>query len=1224
MISSILRRPLAILMWAAIAASPAFPQASTATVSGTVRDQSGAVIPNAPVVLTKTDTNATARSSTNEAGLFAFPGVVPGPYKLEVTSPGMQSYEATLTVQVQQSILIDPVLQAGRTTTVVEVKDVTPVVTVDSPTLGTVLERARILTLPINGRAFTSLMITVPGMEGLRAFGERLGSAEVSLDGASLQDRYRGATEVRPPSLDTIQEFKVETNSSSAKFSRPTTVVLTTKSGTNQIHGTLFETNRNNAIGKARRREDAYEKPPYLNRNEWGGTFGGPVFLPKLYNGRDRTFFFFAYEGKKQVSPSTAGFNVPTEAMRKGDFRELVLTNGQSYTLYDPWTTSSTTRQRQPFAYGGQLNVMDPSRLSPVYKYLMQITPLPNRPVNPLWDYNYWGVTQNRQDEWTTTFRLDHRFSDGNNFYARYNQGMASAYTDEYSVPVSDGGANNILTTAPNRTLAMSWVRSISSSMTNEVLLSVSREFHRQDQKEQNVDFAGTLGLPNPFGAKAFPVITQTGFGNLKWQPVNPNFAAKTYFVFDDNVMKMKGKHQFDFGVHVRWDYLNTLGDQQSTAGQFLPQANWTGQWDTAGTLQAPRAVPFTGYALSSMALGLGSYMVRLNHGTFYGRAKEYAAYFQDKYRATQNLTLFLGLRWEAWPAYREKYNNISSFDVASRSIVFAQPEDSYYKIGSIFRPVVDGFRGMGVKFTTHDQVGMPQALAASNWKDWAPRGGFAYTATRGQKPLVVRGGVSLAYFPIPLRPWTEYSRSATPFTAYLYHNYDDSSLSPDGFGSWSLRNLPQVIAGVNSRNVIDPNVAANGMPRGANANFFDSSLPDTRQAGWNMTVEKELWLNLTAKASYFGRHTDYLEMFNDLNRAPSQYTWFATTGTAVPTGVNALANRPYDKTAYGAVQQYGKYGWGNANGVTLEVQRQYSKGFGFQMFYVMTNSFSAGGDGYNIFNYPTETYLPGWVSPDSHQRVKENWYGRDDVPQHRLNYNWLLDIPVGRNKWLGRDMGGVVNKILGGWQIAGTGSIRSNRFSLPSSNTSGTGVWPTGAPVEIYGDKHPIQDCRSGACIPGYLWWNGYINPNQINSVDANGKPNGVMGVPADYKPAAAPLNAWPVNPNRNDPMYRFYGTNTVFMNLKNGTQVQPTFDPGTHPWRTIAMAAPRTWGLDASLFKTISIRERVRVRVNADFFNVLNHPNNPTGASQEGLIMTRSSSNSARTLQLSMRLSW
>src|SRR5262249_53385741 len=158
-----------------------------------------------------------------------------------------------------------------------------------------------------------------------------------------------------------------------------------------------------------------------------------------------------------------------------------------------------------------------------------------------------------------------------------------------------------------------------------------------QDQREQSVDFAGMLGLPNPFGAKAFPVINQPGFGNLKWQPVNPNFAAKTYFVFDDNVMKVKGRHQFDFGVHVRQDYLNTMGDQQSTAGQFIPAANYTAQWDPAGTLQSPRAVPYTGHAFSSLALGLGNYMVRLNHGTFYGRAREYAAYFQDKYRLSQN-----------------------------------------------------------------------------------------------------------------------------------------------------------------------------------------------------------------------------------------------------------------------------------------------------------------------------------------------------------------------------------------------------------------------------------------------------------------------------------------------------------------------------------------------------------------------------------------------------------
>jgi len=186
------------------------------------------------------------------------------------------------------------------------------------------------------------------------------------------------------------------------------------------------------------------------------------------------------------------------------------------------------------------------------------------------------------------------------------------------------------------------------------------------------------------------------------------------------------------------------------------------------------------------------------------------------------------------------------------------------------------------------------------------------------------------------------------------------------------------------------------------------------------------------------------------------------------------------------------------------------------------------------------------------------------------------------------------------------------------------TGIYPTGEAIQIYGYKYRIEDCRSGACRPGYLWWNGYIPANQINSVDANGKPNGVMGVPAGYKPAGQPINPWPQNPNRNDPNFAFYGTNTVFVPLKDGTLQRTTYDTGLHPWRQQYLPGVRQWSLDASLFKTLRVTERFNVRFNADFFNVFNHPGNTNSIASDGVLSTRSSGTGARELQLTLRLIW
>jgi hypothetical protein len=345
-----------------------------------------------------------------------------------------------------------------------------------------------------------------------------------------------------------------------------------------------------------------------------------------------------------------------------------------------------------------------------------------------------------------------------------------------------------------------------------------------------------------------------------------------------------------------------------------------------------------------------------------------------------------------------------------------------------------------------------------------------------------------------------------------------------------------------------------------------------------------------------------------------------------LPTGeFSGVARRPYDQTVYGALQEYMKNAWGNFNGMTFEAERRFSHGYAFQFIYTLGNSFSAGGDTYrSVVNAPN-TFLPGAVPTNLQDRMRFLNYKRDadaannDIPQHRLRWNWLVDLPFGKGKPIGRGMNSVLDKFIGGWQLAGIGSLRTNYFALPTS------VYPNGTPIEVYGYKYPIQDCRSGECLPGYLWWNGYIPANRINSVDpTTGKPNGVMGVPSSYKPAGQPLWPWPTNPNPTDPMYRYYGTNTVWVPLTNGSVQRLTYSDNLNPWRNQFVPGVRQWGLDASLFKSIKFKERYDIRFNADFFNVLNHPGNPNAIGGDGVLTTNASGQRARELQLTLRLSW
>jgi hypothetical protein len=1205
-----------------------YSQSSTARVSGTVRDQSGAVIPRTAVSATNAATGTTNRAAANEAGVYIFPSLIPGAYRITAESAGMRRYEATLTVQVQQNAVVDIVLQPGQTTTTVEVVDVTPLVTSDSPTLGHVLERQRIEQLPINGRFITSLLVTVPGMEGSRAYGMREGSQEFVLDGSALSDRNNGGNIRRPPGLDTIQEFKVENNSSSAKFNRPTTVVMSTRSGTNQLHGSLFETHRNNAIGKARQREDFYAKPPQLIRNEFGASAGGPVVLPKLYNGKNRTFWFFAYEGYRNIAPTTKGFSVPTEAMRNGDFRGLRDSQGRQFTIYDPLTTDTTTWLRQPFSHGGQTNVINPSRISPLSKYLYSITPLPTQPaVNPLVEDNYLGPVPNTSRQWTVTTRFDHRFSDRDQVYGRYTQGDLSSFRDFISLPALDGVASTKRDLAPNKSVALSYTKSFSPTFFNEFTASVARERWSTSTGDPTVKYADALNLPNPLNVSGWPGIYETGFSNFYYETENTQASYFTYVIADNNATKIQGKHEFQFGFHYRYDQLNALAEQQQNQGNHNFATGATSLFDSSSTRTNPLAAPFSGHNAANMYLGIMNYSNQFVRGYFYMRAKEYAVYFQDNYKVTPRLTLNMGLRWERWPAFREKNNLLTTFDPAKRAIVLGNDLGTMYQLGATLPSIVNRLTSLGTKFLTYQEAGRPQSLMSSTPRNFGPRLGFAYRAGDGKKAFVVRGGYRIAYFPIPLRPWTARMRSNAPLTARFRTSLTDATLTPDGIGNYGLRSVPTVIAGSNSRNEVTL-TNANSLTRGSlRSSYFAESQPDPRIQDWNFTVEKEVMPNVLARFAYVGNHGSHLEQYYSYNETTPDYIWFASTGQPLPTGeFSGVARRPYDQTVYGTVEEYRKSGWSNFHGVQLELERRYSKGYAYQFFYVMGNSLAAGGQGFSGTSVvpATNQFLPGAVPEDFDARNRLLSYQRDTTtPKHRVRWNWIADLPVGRDKWIGRNAGRGLDALIGGWQVAGMGSFRSNYFALP------TGYYPTGEPIQRYGYKYPIQDCRSGACRPGYLWWNSYIPANQINSKDSSGRPNGVMGVPDNYKPAAAPLIKWgstalPPNAPANTVVSQFWDTNTAWIPLKNGTVQRTVFNDGLHPWRQQYLPGVGLWGLDASIFKTVAITEQVRLRFNADFFNVLNRPGNPNNISANGILSTFTSGQAARELQLTLRLSW
>ena len=1254
--SATMRKVSLCILITVLLAVPAWPQASTATVSGTVRDQSAAVIPAAAVTLTNTATNVTSKTTANEVGFYMFPGVLPGAYRLTVEAAGMQKYEATLTVQVQQSAVVNVTLSIGQTATEVAVKDVTPMVNTDSPTLSHTLERTRIESLPINGRALTTLLQTVPGQEGTRAFGMRDFSFEMSLDGAALADRYSWNTVTpRQPGLDSIQEFRVENNASSAKFSRPTSIIATTKGGTNAIHGTAFETNRNSGYGVARARQDTFKKAPFLNRNEFGFSVGGPVYIPKLYNGKNKTFWFTSWEWSRQVSATTLQASLPTAEMRNGNLAGLANSAGNAITIYDPWTTDSTTWARQPYPN----NQLPQARMSPLAKNILPVTQLPTiANVNPYAVNNYVGTWSPFNFQFTNATRIDHKFGEKDSFYGRYSVGHYKNRSQFYGIPSTDWNkvpGNTQGTIAPNWSFAFSHVHTFSPTFFNEFLVTGTRTKQDTLTGDPTTCYDCELGLPNPFNTNQWPGLYNLAFpgapgnGGMQFETQNGTSFYAFYGIIDDNATKIVGKHELQFGFHYRPDRMNLLPQQQQTGGSFSWSSTGTALYDPSTSPTNPAAMPFTGDQFANFFLGIGRYNNQLNRGMFYARSKEYAGYFQDNWRVSSRLTLNLGLRYDLFPPYYEKYNTATSFDPSDKSVVLGAPLEKMYALGATFPAIVNRLSEFGMKFKTWDQAGMPEHMVNTSKDGWGPRLGFAYRAGDGAKSFVVRGGYRISYFHFVMGGWAARMRANAPMTARFYGPWGDpeqGSYSPDGYGNWWLRNVPQFISGQNTTDLVLPS-DAKSLSRGCcGESYFSQNMPDPRVQDWNLTFEKEIMSNTVARFGYFGNHSTRLEQKFVFNDPTPDYVWYESTHTPTPTGTfSQVARRPFENTYMGGLEQWQNTGWGNSNGIQLELERRYSKGFSYQIFYVMDNNMMAGGQGYqNTSNIPeVNQYLPGVIPTDMTARNQLLNYQRDTtVPHHRVRWNFLVDLPIGKGKPIMGNAGKWLNRLVGGWQIAGMGSLASTYAMLPN------GMFPTGTKLESYGYKYPIQDCTgtpnsatSATCYPGYLWTNGYIPAYRINSKNANGVPNGYMGIPDSYKPAFQPLWPYPADYTSRsaatDPMYQFYGGNTLWIPLNTGI-VQRTTWAGLDPLRQQYFPSIRQWGLDASAFKTVPITESVNVRFNADFFNVLNHPGNPNifigapsnaaNTATTGILSTRNSNtagaNAPRVLQLSLRLTW
>ena len=1254
---------IAVALAVSIGSMSVLAQSGAGSIQGTVMDATHAVIPGASINVVNPATAVAINTKSNDVGFYQVPGLFAGNYTITVTAPNMKTYITTIQLLVSQTAVINPELTAGAVTQQVEVAaNEVQLTTTNNGTIGSTLDNSRINQLPINGRFLLTLAGEItPGLEGggQRANGLLQQAIEYVADGVPLTNRQLGSlTNASLPDPDSVQEVRIETNNTSALYATPGTAVITTKSGTNSLHGTFFETARNNAIGIAKARQNpANYAAPHLVRNEFGASAGGPIILPKVYHGKDKSFWFFAYERYSISQTDTLRARVPTMAMRGGDYSGLINSTGILQQLYDPATTQSAANNWSRTAFTN--NQIPIGRISPTTKTLYDITPTPTSTDNPLVQTNIQAPNPNFTVIPTVTFRLDQTFNENNRAYLRYtdnlqtqhvlrnypSQNPATIAADGYPAEASGGAYNPAATFAG----ALGFTHVFSPSFFSETV--VSQQWYSQANFAGGTPFANfekKLGLPNNFG--------NVGFPNLGSNLIYPYYS--TQFIYgmsqivtnlDENLTRTVGKHQMQFGGRYRHERFGTLPDMSNDVVSFSNQT--TGLYDpTTGTNYG--VTPNTGYADGDFFLGSASaYSVHLSPPYTHFRDMEFDAYFQDNYHVSRNFTANIGLRWESHPAMWVKYGMANAFDLKNNAQVLAVPPSTLIAEGYTTQAIITNLENIGVKFETPAEAGYPSALIKSYNLNFSPRVGLAYQPFGGKYGTVIRGAYGRYTFPIPARNSIKNEIQNEPFQGAYTQSYTAANQSPDGLPNYLLRSPQTVVMGTNSTNVVDT-TSTNAILPGITLWTFAPNYAPTFVTQMNFTVEQPLKGNSALRASWVWTHAANLDHPYYYNTHPSNFTWEMQKGIIPPNGGASVigtpqqntyastATGPYDQTKYSSGNLWqAKDGWSNDNALQLNYQRLYHRGVAYQISYVWSKPLRLGGnssrDGlvYTAASYlgtsgnlgtmtsPYGTVIspvlpparPAGIAPyaDWKALAKYEQYNLDTgIPKHHITFNGIVDLPFGRGKRFVGNANRFLDEVIGGFQLAGSGSIASQVFQ------PGTGNWGPTNPLKVYKHNAKITDCRSGVCYKAYSWFNGYVPPTVINATT-----KGVSGLPTGYVPYQTPIDNTPGTSN--------YGNNNVQVTaptLNNGIPVTIAFAPGnyTNPFSHTYLNGPINYTVDLSLFKVFPITERTNLRFNMDAFNAFNVQGYTNPNTTDGIQSLLTSYNTPRQLQFTLRFTF
>ena len=1119
--------------------SAALAQQVNGTITGTVSDSTGAAVPAVELRLTNPQTGQVRTANSDQDGNFRFLVLQPGVYTLDVSQMGFKAVRREgIVVEADRSLAVPVQLEVGAVSEVVEVKGGAPLLEPNTSSLGTVMDTRKVEELPLNGRNPLGLANLIPTVRGIGFFGGQVLSswrlAAISIgggpplangflvDGIASEKLSIAGTQTFL-SIDSTQEFKVLTNAMSAEFGRTAggIVSIVSKSGTNELHGNLFEFLRNDNLNAndffANR---AGRKVAALAYNQFGGTIGGPIK-------RDKLFFFANYEAFFERRTAQATITSPTLPQRGGDFSETRTANGQLIAIYDPTTTRANPA-------GGFLrdafpgNRIPASRIDAVGRNALKYFPEPNLPGAANTNaQNLFLQAPGPIDRQAITGKEDWNISSTRRVAGRYTwDDLDWQFARLWGTAAEPDGRAVLI---PRNSASLNYTDNLAPTLLLEARTGFNREHEHFFTPSEGFDIA-TLGMPESFKRQAyvgkgadtgrfptFNVADAANFGAIasRGSPSHTTLSSAA-------LTKITGSHTFKTGYEHRFYAINEYG-REFSVGTYSFNRGFT---------QGPNPVQASanaGFGVASLLLGTpASGFARLQtDGT--ASVKYHAAFFQDDWKVTRTLTLNLGLRWELESPLTDRYNVLTNFDPTAASPLRAP--------GNTLRGGLV-FPGVG---------GVGRGLTSANYNDFGPRFGFAWQA---RPKTVVRGGYGIMYIPVTAAiARTGYTQD-TPMVTSL-----DGGLTPRDLMSNPFPSALTPPTGNRDGLMTGVGTAVNGQLR-------DLARGYTQQ--WNFTLQHQPWNNWLFEAAWVGNHGvrlyadgRNLNAISDANFAqgaalaqsvPNPFQGLIATGPlAGATITRQQSLLPYPQFT-GVNAGYSFLNNSIYHALAVKVEKRFSHGFSILLAYTAAKLLDDGANSGQVRpGAAVTTTVQNWNNLRA-ERSKS----AQDVPQ-RMVLSALWELPFGRTG------PALTRHILGGWQLNAIQTIESGTPISLAATVAGGGNRPNVVSGQTARLESPTID----------RWFNTAAFAN-----------------PAGYT----------------------YG------------DVSRTL-PNVH--------TDSLYNMDLSLFKNFAIRERAKLQLRAEAFNVSNtptfgEPGRAINTATFGVVTALAFTPKPREVQLALRLTF